>query len=66
MWTGLSKDEVDHLIAFHRGNRCVHPNAVLVDEWDEVESDPYRLSDQTIHCLKFECPDCGSSFVETE
>jgi len=47
------------------GSNCKHPDAVVVDEWDEVESDPYRLSDREIHCVKFECPDCYKIWVET-
>lgn len=46
-------------------SRCFHPNAELVDEWIEVDSDPYRMSDQDVRCLRFSCPDCGHRWTET-
>lgn len=46
-------------------SKCCHPNAELVGEWVEVDSDPYRLTDHNVDCIRFTCPDCGHTWVET-
>ena len=62
MWTGLSKAQVDHLIAFHKQHDCKHPHEELVDEWDEPLYDDHPNGEQ-IHVGKFECIDCGKMTV---
>ena len=64
MWTGLSKNEVDHLIATHRAHTCKHPHMELVDEWDEPQYNDDPNGEQ-VHVAKWECVNCGKVTVTT-
>lgn len=46
--------------------RCTHGNAEIVDQWREVDENDYGTAwDVEYTVYKYECCDCGKTWIDT-